>query len=92
MTKKTPKKKAKKKLAGTRANKVILDDIGDAPIMKTRVLAVIEITPEVEEILKGNEAKLYLTGIDRAFGKLRAMIDRELALTRHPAHPDHPKG
>ncbi len=93
MTRKKPaKKKTKKKLAGTRADKVILDDIGDAPIMKSRVLAVIEITPEVEEILKSNEAKLYLTGIDRAFGKLRAMIARETALTRHPAHPDHPKG
>jgi hypothetical protein len=87
--KKPSKKKASKKLAGTKANKVILDDIGDEPILKTRILAVIDITPEIEEILKSTEAKLYLTGIARAMSKLRAMIARETALTRHPAHPDH---
>ena len=87
MTRKKPaKKKAKKKLAGTKADKVILDDIGDEPILKTRILAVIEITPAIEELLKSNEAKLYLTGIDRAFGKLQAMIRRETVLAQHPGH------
>ena len=59
--------------------------------VKLRVLAQVEDTPEINELLKSNEAKLYLTGIDRSFAKLRAFIDRETALTRHPAHPDHPK-
>ena len=59
---------------------------------KVKVLASVEITPEVEEILKSSEAKLYLRGIERANVKLQTMIAREMALLRHPAHPDHPKG
>ena len=55
-----------------------------------RILAQVEITPAIEEILVSDEAKLYLRGIDRASNKLQAMIQRELALLRHPAHPDHP--
>lgn len=51
-----------------------------------RMLADVEISPAVEEILKSNEAKLYLTAIDRAAAKLRAMIERELVLARHPGH------
>lgn len=53
---------------------------------KVRILAQIHITPEVEEILKSNEAKLYITGIDRALFKLCAMIDREAVVRRHPSH------
>lgn len=46
----------------------------------------IELTPEIEEILKSNEAKLYIKGIERASQKLRAMIERELQLRKHPGH------
>lgn len=53
---------------------------------KVRILAQVEETPEVLEILKSAEAKLYLTGIDRAFGKLQAMIRREAVLAQHPGH------
>ena len=53
---------------------------------KARILAQVELTPAVEEILKSNEAKLYLGGIERANGKLQALIRRELAVQRHPGH------
>lgn len=46
---------------------------------KTKILAEIEMSPAVEEILKGDEAKLYLNGIHRATAKLSAVISRELA-------------
>ena len=71
MTKKKPSKKKSKA----------------APKPKIRILAQVELTPAVVEILKSNEAKLYLTGIDRAYGKLQVMIDRELRLYHHPARP-----
>ena len=54
-----------------------------------RILAQVEITPEVEEILTSAEAKLYLEGIKRAHAKLQAMIARETGLRRHPGHADH---
>ncbi len=54
-----------------------------------RILAQVEITPAVEELLKSNEAKLYLGGIKRAESKLHAMIARELAVRHHPGHADH---
>jgi len=57
-----------------------------------RILAQVRDTTEVNEILKSAEAKLYIKGIERANAKLQAMIAREMALLRHPAHPDHPKG
>jgi len=78
VTEKKTAKKAKKKSKA-------------APKPKLRILAQVEQTPEVLEILKSNEAKLYLTGIDRAMAKLRAMIDRELKLRHHPGHPGHAK-
>ena len=53
---------------------------------KIRILAQVELTPAVVQILKSNEAKLYLTGIERANGKLQAMIRREAVLARHPGH------
>lgn len=53
------------------------------------ILAQVRDTPEVNKILKSNEAKLYLKGIERANSKLQAMIERELALRHHPGHPDH---
>jgi hypothetical protein len=53
---------------------------------KIRILAQVELTPAVVEILKSSEAKLYLTGIDRANGKLQAMIRREEVLAQHPGH------
>ncbi len=53
---------------------------------KIRILAQVELTPAVLEILKSTEAKLYLTGIERANGKLQAMIEREAVLARHPGH------
>ncbi len=53
---------------------------------KIRILAQVELTPAVVEILKSSEAKLYLTGIDRANGKLQAMIRRESVLAQHPGH------
>jgi hypothetical protein len=71
-TKKKPAKKRKKKAT--------------LPIDSFRILAQVRDTPEVNEILKSNEAKLYLTGIQRADAKLQAMIARELQLRRHPGH------
>ncbi len=71
--KKTAKKASKKKSKA-------------APKPKVRILAQVELTPQVEEILKSSEAKLYLTGIERANGKLQAMIRREAVLARHPGH------
>jgi len=56
---------------------------------KVRILAQVELTPAVEEILKSNEAKLYLGGIERSAGKLQAMIDREAVVRRHPSHSSH---
>lgn len=53
---------------------------------KVRILAQVELTPAVVEILKSNEAKLYLTGIDRSLKKLEAMIHREAVLAQHPGH------
>jgi len=53
---------------------------------KIRILSQIELTPEVLEILKSSEAKLYLGGIARADQKLQAMIGREAVLARHPSH------
>ena len=58
---------------------------------KLRILAQVEDTDEIQELLKSNEAKLYLTGIDRSMSKLRAFIDRELKLRHHPGHPGHSK-
>jgi hypothetical protein len=72
-TKKKPAKKRAKKKA-------------TLPIDSFRILAQVRDTPEVNEILKSAEAKLYLKGIDRANGKLQAMIARELQLRRHPGH------
>lgn len=46
---------------------------------KTKILAEIEMSEAVEEILKSDEAKLYLNGIHRATAKLSAVISRELA-------------
>lgn len=57
-----------------------------APIPKVKILASVDLTPAVKEILKSNEAKLYLTAIDRAAGKLHAMISREDVVRRHPSH------
>ncbi len=71
MTKKKPSKKKSKA----------------APKPKIQILAQVELTPAVVEILKSSEAKLYLTGIDRAFGKLQAMIRRESVLAQHPGRP-----
>lgn len=70
MTKKKPSKKKSKA----------------APKPEIRILAQVELTPAVEEILKSSEAKLYLTGIARADGKLQAMIRREDVLAQHPGH------
>ncbi len=53
---------------------------------KIRILSQVELTPEVLEILKSSEAKLYLGGIARADQKLQAMIGREAVLARHPSH------
>ena len=53
---------------------------------KIRILSQVELTPAVLEILKSSEAKLYLGGIERANGKLQAMIEREAVLARHPGH------
>lgn len=72
-TKKKPaKKRAKKK--------------STLPIDSFRILAQVRDTPEINEILKSNEAKLYLGGIQRAQAKLQTVIDRELRLRRHPGH------
>lgn len=89
-TKKKPAKKAAKKKAGKRpevspARQVYLD----AQEKGFKILAQVELKPGVEELLVANEAKLYLTGIQRARAKLQAFIDRELAKQRHPAHPEH---
>ena len=73
----TKKKPAKKKRAKKKST---------LPIDSFRILAQVKITPEIEEILLSNEAKLYLGGIERANSKLQAMIARELQLRRHPAH------
>lgn len=45
---------------------------------EVRVLAEIEMSPGVEEILESAEAKLYLSGIHRSVVKLSNMISREL--------------
>jgi len=74
------KKSSKKKPAKKRAKKATL------PIISSRILAEVQDTPEINEILKSNEAKLYLAGIERANSKLQAMIARELQLRRHPGH------
>lgn len=49
-----------------------------------RILASLEMKPGVEEILQSSEAKLYLTGIQRARAKLQAVVDRELAIMFPP--------
>jgi len=91
VTKKTPKKKAKKK-AGKRPEippkRLLYQEAEERGI---RILAMIDMSDGVEEILLSNEAKLYLGGIQRARAKLQAVIDRELALRHHPGHPDHSK-
>lgn len=73
----TKKKPAKKKRAKKKST---------LPIDSFRILAQVKDTPEINEILKSNEAKLYLGGIERANSKLQAMIARELQLRRHPGH------
>ena len=50
----TKKKPAKKKRAKKKST---------LPIDSFRILAQVKITPEIEEILLSNEAKLYLGGI-----------------------------
>lgn len=94
----TKKKPSKKRKATAKPKRKIeeLHEIhkalegGDVFEMESwRILAAIEMKPGVEEILRGNEAKLYLGGIQRARAKLQAVIDRELALRNHPGHPDH---
>ncbi len=59
------------------------------PKPKIKILAQVELTPGVEEILKSNEAKLYIGGIERSAGKLHAMIAREAVVRRHPSHSSH---
>lgn len=85
--KKTAKKKAGKRPALSPNRKLYQD----AEKRGFRILAMIELKEGVEEILVSNEAKLYLTGIQRGRAKLQAMLDRELALRHHPGHPDHGK-
>ena len=53
-----------------------------------RILAALEMKPGVEEILQSSEAKLYLTGIQRARAKLQAVVDRELAIMFPPEGHD----
>ena len=88
--KKSAKKKAKKvgKRPPLSPNRKLYQDGEKAGF---RILAMIEMSDGVEEILVSNEAKLYLTGIQRGRAKLQAMLDRELALRHHPGHPDHAK-
>lgn len=94
MSKKPTHPKKSRKPSRKKVKPVIAVDLASEPDRSTqyRILASVEITPEVEEILKSSEAKLYLRGIERANVKLQTMIAREMALLRHPAHPDHPKG
>lgn len=86
-SKKKPAKKAKKKRASRAVDTLPDPDVLVHEPPEIRILAQVELTPAVEEILKSNEAKLYLTGIDRAFGKLQAMIRRESVLAQHPGRP-----
>lgn len=71
----TDKKRSKKKVSKPK------------PKLRLKVFGTtIELTPEVERILESNEAKLYITGIQRASTKLENMIRRKTAASRHPSH------
>lgn len=82
MTKKKTKKKTAKRKERTlhEVHKEVLE------MDSFRILAAVKMEPGVEEILAGNEAKLYLTGLQRARSKLQAVIDRELVKMKHPGH------